>query len=402
MSKIDVHNYEAYLLDYLEGCLDTGEIVELQEFLAANPGFNINLDEPLPVIASEELTVEFKPDLHRFLTPQEELVCSYLEHLMSPSEKLAFESRILAEPALAAEVEKYKLTFLAAEDHLVSRECLYKTEIALLSDPAIRYVEDLMDVQEKTSFEANLRKNELLAGEVNLYKKTILVPGETIFPGKHSLYKEAKVVRLFTLRRAAAAAAAIIFTTIVFYMLKEKSVNDTLPVAVKDFSKPVPAIKAREFVEKPVTANIPSGKSQNEIALKKQRKPVPTFSPVARESEQPVESVTVQEIVEAPQDSIVKTIKAPEPLLAEIPDADTIHPGLAQLPVVELSQDEFFMDDASAFGEFEEQVPRRSFWQRITMLAGEASKLGIKGVEGEIIDDGGFRLSINSFSVEKK
>ena len=45
MHKINIHNYEAYLLDFSEGNL-TGEFqVELELFLIQHPELEINLDE---------------------------------------------------------------------------------------------------------------------------------------------------------------------------------------------------------------------------------------------------------------------------------------------------------------------------------------------------------------------
>ena len=56
MHKIDIHNYEAYLLDYSEGNL-TGELqVELELFLIQHPELEINLDELSLVTIENEAT----------------------------------------------------------------------------------------------------------------------------------------------------------------------------------------------------------------------------------------------------------------------------------------------------------------------------------------------------------
>ena len=58
MHKIDIHNYEAYLLDYSEGNL-TGELqVELELFLIQHPELEINLDE-LSLVSLENEAASF-------------------------------------------------------------------------------------------------------------------------------------------------------------------------------------------------------------------------------------------------------------------------------------------------------------------------------------------------------
>ena len=58
MHKIDIHNYEAYLLDYSEGNL-TGELqVELELFLIQHPELEINLDE-LSLVTLENESASF-------------------------------------------------------------------------------------------------------------------------------------------------------------------------------------------------------------------------------------------------------------------------------------------------------------------------------------------------------
>ena len=43
--KINITNYEAFLLDYLEGNLSEGEISLLKIFVAAHPQLNIDLED---------------------------------------------------------------------------------------------------------------------------------------------------------------------------------------------------------------------------------------------------------------------------------------------------------------------------------------------------------------------
>lgn len=55
MAEINLHNYEEYYLDYLEGNLSADKVAEIEIFLMAHP--ELNLDSGLPSFSFEEETV---------------------------------------------------------------------------------------------------------------------------------------------------------------------------------------------------------------------------------------------------------------------------------------------------------------------------------------------------------
>ena len=69
--RIDHSNYEAWLLDRLEGRLTPEEERELTAFLLANPDLDTGLDE-LPTVSDEaaELDEQTKDRLQRALPPR--------------------------------------------------------------------------------------------------------------------------------------------------------------------------------------------------------------------------------------------------------------------------------------------------------------------------------------------
>lgn len=63
--KIDINNYEAFLIDYMEGRLDSAEIQQLKAFCAQNNIDFEKLTEDLPVLDSPDITFEEKEYLFK-------------------------------------------------------------------------------------------------------------------------------------------------------------------------------------------------------------------------------------------------------------------------------------------------------------------------------------------------
>lgn len=149
--KINIENYEAYLLDYMEGNLSKEDTALLLEFVVLHPELNIILNE--------------------------------LEPLALVDESIAFENK----------------------------NVLKKTETQLVSDEQlVNYIENILNTSEKNRIEKLSAAYPAIEKELSLYKKTILVPDTTIvFENKKALKKEAKVIYLFS-RQTLSIAAAIV------------------------------------------------------------------------------------------------------------------------------------------------------------------------------------------------
>jgi hypothetical protein len=216
MSKINSHNYEAFLVDYFDGNLSDILITELKAFVIANPQLNIDLDDmDLPSFAEEGIEAGFKNDLKKTDTflEDEELI-NYLENNLTEADKKIFEVKLVNDIALNNELKGYKNTILINEPALVFNEKagLVKTDDDLiLNNSALAYLEGQLEASGKLQFEAELKTNSTLQKEVALLNKTKLEATTSIqFPDKVSLKKETKVIALFSFRKLASMAAAIL------------------------------------------------------------------------------------------------------------------------------------------------------------------------------------------------
>ncbi len=122
MHKIDIHNYEAYLLDYSEGNL-TGELqVELELFLIQHPELEINLDElSLVTLENESASFSNKNSLKKSeadLVSETQFI-GYIENQLPENERLALEKSCSINPSLAKELALYNNTIAKADETIV-------------------------------------------------------------------------------------------------------------------------------------------------------------------------------------------------------------------------------------------------------------------------------------------
>lgn len=272
MVSITIDNYEAFLLDYLEGNLDDSAVLELKAFAINHPELEIDLeDADLPKIVDEELKFDFKSELkktHTGISP--ETLFDYLENTLPELKRKEVEDNLLINKDLEVELRLLKKTILSADlsESFPGKTSLYKNEEELIlkdqvlayfenqlsgsektnfeiqlknnldlqkelalysrtrlkADPsvifadkealkkwALAYFEGLLSGEEKSAFEVQLKSSEELQAELNAYTKTkLIVDAAVIYPDKEGLKKEARVVALFSFRTVAAIAAAIL------------------------------------------------------------------------------------------------------------------------------------------------------------------------------------------------
>lgn len=122
MNKIDIHNYEAYLLDFSEGNL-TGELqVELELFLIQHPELEINLDElSLVTLEDEATSYSNKNSLKKTETDlvSETQFISYIENQLPENERLELEKSCAVNPSLSKELALYTNTLAKADTSIV-------------------------------------------------------------------------------------------------------------------------------------------------------------------------------------------------------------------------------------------------------------------------------------------
>lgn len=94
MGQINIHNYEAYLLDFSEGNLTEELQMELELFLIQHPELDINLSE-LELVSLNEETFLFENKQHlkksnHDLVSEAQFV-AYIENQLSENEKQQIE-----------------------------------------------------------------------------------------------------------------------------------------------------------------------------------------------------------------------------------------------------------------------------------------------------------------------
>ena len=129
MNKIDLHNYEAYLLDFSEGNLGGELQMELELFLIQHPELNIDLSD-LSLMALENEAVHFsnKNSLKKSETDlvSENQFIGYIENQLSTDERLLLEKSCASNSFLLNELTLYNNTIVKADDYVV-----YKNKASL-------------------------------------------------------------------------------------------------------------------------------------------------------------------------------------------------------------------------------------------------------------------------------
>ena len=414
MGKINIHNYEAFLIDYLDGNLNEDVVAELRAFILANPQLEIDLeDEELPFFTNEESPIDFKNDLKKteVFIEDEELI-DYLENNLSEADKKTFEIKLLRDKELALKLQAYSKTILSKEVLAFENKLsLYKTDDeVILNNSALAYLEDQLSLKEKAQFESELKTSTALQKELSSLQKTKLVADNLIvFEEKESLKKEARVIVLFNFRTVASVAAAILllFTlAFVFNYYNSKPDTEATHIAKVELKSTKNELIIKDVhPDKKINNTLPENTNytaknstlknninKNEEVMLNE---IVTNSVVGNEEKKNIE----QELSKDPSQS--KTIA----LNNNKTDIDTTNSNL----VSNSEQPKFFkqnyliateVDDDAAL--IAEAPAKKSFWQRAAQLAKQVNKLGVKAIDGEETGNKGYSLSFNSFSVEKK
>ncbi|MEI8136336.1 MAG: hypothetical protein WCH21_03315 [Bacteroidota bacterium] len=416
MSGINLHNYEAFLIDYLDGNLSKDAVIDLKAFLINNPQLEIDLDElDLPVFSTDEIKVDFKNDLKKkeAIIEDEEII-NYLENNLSKVEKNAFELKLLKDKELSNKLAAYKKTVLIPESTvaLALKAELHKTEDDLiLTNTTLSFFENQLSKSEKLIFEKELKTNLVLQKELKAFQKTQLeVEATILFPNKAALKKEARVIALFSFRTVTSIAAAILLLigfAFVFNYYNSKP-EITKELAKSDFNKAIKSIENQTVNKTEVINNEDSNINEKKnllannisknvkiTSIKKdsvmERNELPTNSLVAKES------ATVNSTKQF--DKKVKLAITNYTLIAD--SNKTL--ALENIAPVKFSKQNYLIPEEIDSDESIAVAPeKKGFWQKAVKLAKRANKLGVKSVDGFESPNQNYSLSFNSFSVERR
>ncbi|MBL7912148.1 MAG: hypothetical protein JNJ41_13900 [Bacteroidia bacterium] len=421
MGKINLHNYEAFLIDYLDGKLNETAVAELRAFVFANPQLQIDLNDlDLPSFADEVVSIDFKEDLKKNTSfiEDEELI-NYLENNLPEVDRKAVELKLLNNKSLVEKLEAYKKTILQKEEIVLnSKNSLYKTESDLvLNDIALTYVEGQLNPSDKLKFEKELKTNTVLQKEVSLYKKTKLeVEVSVVFPDKEALKKEARIIALFNFKTVASIAAAILLIIGLAFVfnyynskpttakeLAKNNFNKTQKNTDNQTVKPVDSSKIlntvlpqkQEFLAKNTTNNAKTNNIKNKKDPSVDLNEPKTNSVVEVNKQEVNKDPLINEEFNQPKNTIVKVNSGFDTSKVAIANV-TSQPKF-------LKQTYLITEEAEADDELMAVVPpKKGFWARAVKIAKQANKLGVKSIDGEESQGKNYSLSFNAFSVEKR
>lgn len=117
MSKINLNNYEAFMLDHLEGNLSAQDTKALKLFAALHPELELSFDDELVTLEHEQISFGGKQNLRAEFS--DELVIGYLENVLEGAEKTQADSLAANNAVFKHELELYKKTVVIADTDIV-------------------------------------------------------------------------------------------------------------------------------------------------------------------------------------------------------------------------------------------------------------------------------------------
>jgi hypothetical protein len=117
VSEITLHNYEAFLLDYMERNLSEEGAAALKTFAILHPELNIQLDEEPVFLEKEHNTFEIKSNVKALHT--DELAIGYVENILSGTELQKAENLLKTNLPFQHDVALYQKTIAQSDTFVV-------------------------------------------------------------------------------------------------------------------------------------------------------------------------------------------------------------------------------------------------------------------------------------------
>jgi hypothetical protein len=233
MKKIGLSNYEAFLLDYLEGNLSAENTADLLLFLEQNPDLKVELESLSEIILSPDKAViaEFKEGLHqtesRIKHRFHELAIALYDQSISGSEKQELDNLIVQYPLLEKEFNALGNTYLKPDYSVIftNKSSLQKQFLPVsgFEHMAIRELEGLSSASESLSFQSLVKSSPKFMSEWKAFQKTKLEKEPIPFFSKQALYKGGSLKSEFSFaKRALAIAATLLLLAGMFSLLNRK------------------------------------------------------------------------------------------------------------------------------------------------------------------------------------
>ena len=248
--RIDHSNYEAWLLDRLEGNLSPQDERALDAFLAANPGLDPG-SEPLPTLDEFEATLSAsaKHELKRQLPPTgapsnerlDDHLIARLEGDLTPLQLEALRLYLIEHPEHQRAERLYALTKVLPEAMAYAAKRELERNLPPLGMPTRHTVDDFLVARLERDLTPSQEQalNTFLAGHpearvaADLFAHTRITVPAAVYPDHAGLKKGGRVVPLmpvWAVRFAAAASLALLFGAGIWFLTRNE-VPQTTQVA---------------------------------------------------------------------------------------------------------------------------------------------------------------------------
>lgn len=250
MSKINIHNYEAFFLDFAEGNLSAADIQELEAFLFLHPELRSELeafdpisitDGPLDAPAWDSLKKPTADALKADLELREQLYFNAVEdQLDDKSARLLKE--ILREEVFAKEFALWQKTRLrSGSENIADKDHIYNFGLDEAIGPhnyeafLIARTENLLSAEQHAALEAYSKTLEGGDKDLLLADRLRLKPAMGVFyPDKEGLKKQERTAGILWLYRV----AAVMVVAVGVWMFIQNDFNSNRPIAQDRKSQP--------------------------------------------------------------------------------------------------------------------------------------------------------------------
>jgi len=397
--KITMENYEAWLLDRIEGRLTASQEVELQNFLILHPELDADLSD-FGSFTLPEFDEKFdSAELLREFDAKTESLLRYVENELSDTEKTKFESELAQDAELQTELQLYLSTRLQPEKENFSKAVLIKSEDdLLLASPVLNYLENQVSEFDRTVLAARFVQEPDLHKELEAYQAAILQPDLSItYPNKNTLVRSSRIIPLFGTRAwQFSAAAVLVFLLLGFLYQSTLSLPDHKVDAL--FSEV--SVPSKTEAEAPGRVDVNTKFAQ----LSKTKKATVKGKFLSTQPAQNKNSVyrisKYKEVAENKQLEIgPKEIQVA--LIDSMPKAVPMTDETGETSLKYASVDD--LQTTEELTEFDFTQEKTSVWHKAVNLAKRFNRMGFTAVNGmEERKTRSYRLSFNSFTVEKK
>lgn len=341
MGKINIDNYEAYLLDFSEGNLTDELQMELELFLIQHPELDINLSD-LSLISLNEESISFS-----------------------------------------------------------NKNSLKKAETDLVSeDQLVAYIEGQLSVKEKTEVEKSCSNNPLLAKELALFQKTILqVDSSIVYPNKNELKRKPKVIwfNFSTIQYAAAACILFLIGLFILWPKDQSNNNSNLainsskntkqPIADKNQASPT----KEQLPNSVVTESATASEKLNTTNIKPQYiKPKNTNTLLANNSVQ--NNSNKDSITKSPIEQIVNPSN--ETLIALNTPTSIKKQNNTVVQVISENDDEPVAMNT--------EKKKKGIWAAASKALKNLNHAGVKSVNGDEKEESSYALTLGGLSITHK